>query len=118
MLAGRRQQINSLAEKVRRGLELDVVPFPVDDAVGRLGGRIEMRSDADNEALVKKEGDAFVIVLGEQPEVRRRFSVAHELGHLFLHMGYIIDPTRWASISVPMLEDFPNTPVVVYGSTP
>ena len=27
-------------------------------------------------------------------------------------------PTRWASISVPTLEDFPKTPVVVYGMTP
>lgn len=26
---------------------------------------------------------------------RRRFTIAHELGHLFLHMGYLINEELW-----------------------
>ena len=29
---------------------------------------------------------------------RRRFSIAHELGHLFLHLGYLIDDDLWESV--------------------
>ena len=31
---------------------------------------------------------------------------------------YFSGPIRWLSISVPTLDDFPRTPVVVYGMTP
>lgn len=53
----------------------------------------------DMEAEVQKTGDrAFLIRISQEtPELRRRFSIAHELGHLFLHMGYLIDPELWKS---------------------
>jgi hypothetical protein len=103
MVQGRRQEINRTAEQIRKALDLDQVPFPVELAVERLGGLIETVADTDAEALIKKDGDSFVIVLGnqlrdqpgDQPEMRKRFSIAHELGHLFLHMGYLVDPPRW-----------------------
>jgi Zn-dependent peptidase ImmA (M78 family) len=31
----------------------------------------------------------------DKARARRNFSVAHELGHLFLHMGYIVSPEKW-----------------------
>ncbi len=36
-----------------------------------------------------------IIVFEYQPPNRKSFTIAHELGHLFLHMGYIIDEERW-----------------------
>ena len=30
-----------------------------------------------------------------QDEKRRRFTIAHELGHLFLHMGYLTNHELW-----------------------
>lgn len=99
-----------MAGQIRRALELDVTPFPVDTAVERLGGRIEVSASPEAEALVKKEGDSFVIALAAQPETRRRFSVAHELGHLFLHMGYLIEPEKWAAI-----DEYRDAPKYRYG---
>lgn len=109
MERSRRLEINDLALKVRRALDLDKTPFLVDEAVTRLGGSIvSIQSDAD--AFVRKEGDAFVIGLAEQPPTRRRFSIAHELGHLFLHMGYLIDKSRWESI-----KEYQDSPKFRYG---
>ncbi len=94
----RREQIEKLAESVRASCEL-AVPVEVDHAVARLNGSIAVVSETDYEAKIEKDGDGFKITLaGQQFERRRRFSVAHELGHLFLHMGYLIDETKWASV--------------------
>lgn len=110
MLNSRRQEINRLASQIRHALELDVTPFPVDTAVERLRGRIELSESSEAEAMVKKAGDSFVIALAAQLETRRRFSVAHELGHLFLHMGYLIDPEKWAAI-----DEYRDAPKYRYG---
>jgi Zn-dependent peptidase ImmA (M78 family) len=111
MQQGRRQEINRLAEKIRSALELNEVPFPVEEAVKRLGGRVEIQTTSVD-AFVKKEGDSFLVGLREQPETRRRFSVAHELGHLFLHMGYIIDLQKWGKI-----DEYKDSPKYRYGFT-
>lgn len=96
MTLTQRKEINRLAETIRDGLELDV-PVKTDEAVERLGGTLEFRRlDSRVEALVQKSGDRFkIIVDDEKPDTRTRFSVAHELGHLFLHMGYLVDPEKW-----------------------
>lgn len=99
-----------MAEKVRKALDLLDVPFPVEDAIARLGGTVEGMTADQGEALIRKSGDAFVIQIAELPERRRRFSLAHELGHLFLHMGFIIDPSRWESI-----DQYRDSPKHRYG---
>ncbi len=53
-----------------------------------------MPHEADGK--IEKQGDSFQITLSpRQSSLRKRFSLAHELGHLFLHMGYIIKPSIW-----------------------
>jgi Zn-dependent peptidase ImmA (M78 family) len=90
-----REDINRLAETILEGLELDL-PVDVEEAVTRLGGKLTTSDDKKVEALVRKENDRFEIVIhNDKPNTRKRFSIAHELGHLFLHMGYLIDPTKW-----------------------
>lgn len=106
----RRLEINRIAQKVRSALELTQVPFPVDTAVQRLGGSVELADLKEGEALVRKRDASFVIQVKNQAEVRRRFSVAHELGHLFLHMGFILDPTRWERI-----DEYLDSPKFRYG---
>jgi Zn-dependent peptidase ImmA (M78 family) len=98
MQQARRDQINRLADTIRSACDLSV-PVDVQEAVSRLKGQLEEVEDADFEAMIQKVGEGFRIVISiEKHEHRRRFSVAHELGHLFLHMGYLVDEEKWASV--------------------
>lgn len=99
MTPKRRTEINGLAKTILEGLELQV-PVELETAVSRLGGKLRLESQMAGrmEALIRKSEERFEIVLSDsKPETRRRFSIAHELGHLFLHMGYLLDPDTWAS---------------------
>lgn len=98
MQQARRDQINRLAETIRATCDL-TTPVDVELAVQRLRGEIDRVDDAEMEAKIEKRGDGFRITLANDVhENRRRFSVAHELGHLFLHMGYLIDKGRWSQV--------------------
>jgi Zn-dependent peptidase ImmA (M78 family) len=93
----RRRQINEFAERLRAALG---VKSPVDTVkiVSFLGGKIEYvePSELAYEAIVEKSGDSFIVTLtNDKARTRRNFSLAHELGHLFLHMGYIVSPEKW-----------------------
>lgn len=68
-----------------------------------LGGRVRELGSSGADGYIKKTGDrSFVIGLGSKPHRRKRFTIAHELGHLFLHMGYIINPVKWSSVGTYM----------------
>lgn len=98
MNRARREQINNLADMIRTTCQLPV-PVDVDEAVSRLNGRIVTSEDPEFEAKIEKENRGFVITLSDQAHRnRRRFSVAHEMGHLFLHMGYLVDEEKWGSV--------------------
>ncbi|HEX7859870.1 MAG TPA: ImmA/IrrE family metallo-endopeptidase [Verrucomicrobiae bacterium] len=91
------KEISSLAETIRETLELDV-PVDLNEAVKRLGGTLSEIANEPNqpEASIRKTGERFAIYLRHhQIQARKRFSAAHELGHLFLHMGYLVDPDKW-----------------------
>lgn len=95
----KKQAINDLAEKLIEVLELSI-PIPIEKIPRMLGGKLKECSESDMndmEAMIKKEGhDSFVIYISKsKPPKRKRFSIAHELGHLFLHMGYLIRPEIW-----------------------
>lgn len=86
----KRKQIGDIAESVRSFFK---APSPIDmeDAVKLLGGTIEFTSDSrGHEATIRKDGSgSFIIRLDEnKPPFRQTFSLAHELGHLILHMGF------------------------------
>lgn len=94
----KRHQINILADKIRTACEL-ALPIDVDEAVSRLGGVIDKVDDLEYEAKIEKNDDGFKITIVDTAnEQRERFSVAHEVGHLFLHMGYLIDNEKWLSV--------------------
>ncbi|MCL2822837.1 MAG: ImmA/IrrE family metallo-endopeptidase [Polyangiaceae bacterium] len=101
MLATTRQYINALAERVRDALDLGGDDFPVDliSYIPNMGGEF-VRTDQAAESMIEKVGsDSFrVTVRRGLHRNRERFSIAHELGHLFLHMGYCIDDQKWDAI--------------------
>ena len=85
--------INQIADVVRKILDYREPPYDPVDAVNKLNGIIDNEvADVAIDASIercKKNGKAFIIHLNkEKPFSRTRFSIAHELGHLFLHMGY------------------------------
>ena len=96
-----RRVINDIAEKVRGLMELSDKPdVDMDDVVKRLGGTISRFSDYSSyERIIKGEGLNFKIEINENnAETRQRFSIAHELGHLFLHMKF--PSSEWEAIAV------------------
>jgi Zn-dependent peptidase ImmA (M78 family) len=104
MDAAKRDRIGMLADHIRTALELRV-PVDVESAVARLGGSIDVvdaiAANEEIDAQVEKTGErSFRITLSRRGRYRERdrFSVAHELGHLFVHMGYLIDANRWGTI--------------------
>lgn len=98
MLTTRRREIRSLAEGICGALDL-TIPVDLEEAVRRLGGDLEEATLQNNvDGRIEKVGDSFKITLSpEQSKLRKRFSLAHEIGHLFLHMGFLIKPELWTS---------------------
>lgn len=93
-----RNKINALSDKIRAALEFTEAPYNPEQAVIDLGGVIQYDiTETDFEAYIEKvSGTGFCIHLKPSENVKReRFTIAHELGHLFLHMGYLIDPEKW-----------------------
>lgn len=93
--------IETLAEEIVRILRLSV-PVDVNKAVKMLGGQIKYDSSMKEEAKIEKDGKGFIITLNTRSDQiatgRVRFSVAHELGHLFLHMGYLNKDEQWEKV--------------------
>lgn len=98
-----RKQINELAETV---LDVFNISRPITDmnsVIKILGG--EIREDSSlglfSDGKVCKEKDTskgvffYIVVPRDQSDARKNFTVAHELGHLFLHMGYKINDKLW-----------------------
>jgi Zn-dependent peptidase ImmA (M78 family) len=96
----RRRAIETLTKRIR---VFTKVSTPVDllSVIELFNGKIQYEcfEDDDIAGKIEKEGESFVITVNkEQSELRINFTIAHELGHLFLHMGYIIDKNKWDAI--------------------
>ncbi|MCI9162180.1 MAG: ImmA/IrrE family metallo-endopeptidase [Lachnospiraceae bacterium] len=90
-----RMMINSLTEDILKSFHIEVPIGDMDELIGRLGGNIQADSSYSDGA-VEKVGNSFRILVSPfQDERRRRFTIAHELGHLFLHMGYMTNQELW-----------------------
>ncbi len=94
-----RNYIAKIAEFVLKEFEIPSPITDIDAVVARLHGRIQSVDDALVSSSVARLDDkdaAFVITVSScQPAVRRTFAIAQEIGHLFLHMGYMSDLERW-----------------------
>lgn len=93
-----RMLINNLTQDIIELYDIQVPIQNINDVVEKLGGRIEESFNVDNmsDGSIRKQDDGFVIFVSPfQSRERKKFTIAHELGHLFLHMGYRINLELW-----------------------
>jgi predicted transcriptional regulator len=91
----RRAAIDRVAEKIRKVCGVNT-PVDTERLVHTLGGHLEEQSGLDYEAQIVRHNGAFTITLDRQkPSLRKTFSIAHEIGHLVLHMGFLLDRSTW-----------------------
>ena len=87
-----RKNIDTAADIVRNSLSLQV-PIAVSELCSVINGKLPGNCQADTELTVDAEikpddqGQRFEVrYQSNKPETRILFSIAHELGHLFLHL--------------------------------
>lgn len=98
MNAQMRELINSLTQDIINLYNIQVPIQNIDEVVEILGGQIESSFDIEHmsDGSIRKQDNGFIIFVSPfQSSERRKFTIAHELGHLFLHMGYMIDSDLW-----------------------
>lgn len=90
--------INELTQDIIEIYNITIPISNIDDVVKSIGGVVRKNKGLSkySNGYIRKVDNGFEIVVSEQqPEKRRNFTIAHELGHLFLHMGYEIDSDKW-----------------------
>ena len=91
--------INELAQRVIQVYDISIPIKNLEDVVRSMGGQIEEKIDFDDfcAGTISKEGtNGFRIVIPKtQYPQRKTFTIAHELGHLFLHMGFRTNAFIW-----------------------
>lgn len=94
-----RTLINEMAEAVSELYNLQSPITNMSDAVRIMGGTVIENPDMDgfSDGKIRKTGDdSFTIEVSPyQTEERKNFTIAHELGHLFLHMGFHSNEEKW-----------------------
>lgn len=97
----KRELIESLVEIIRSELSIPCPIEDIDSLVNLLGGELVLINDPlllDGRVykLDNDEGCKFRIEINKDTSKnRKKFTVAHELGHLFMHMGYIFNSEVW-----------------------
>ena len=84
--------IDNLAEAVIDAYGITIPIDNIEDVVKKIGGEIVEKADLDD----LYDGTIRIVISPFQSEGRKAFTVAHELGHLFLHMGFGVDPDLWS----------------------
>lgn len=96
---GLKRSINRIADLVRMMYNVEIPIKNVDEVVERIGGIViesDVLSEYSDGFIRKVDDDSFeIVVSSSQPPVRKNFTIAHELGHLFLHMGFLSDSNEW-----------------------
>lgn len=91
--------IDAMTQEVIKIYNIQIPITNIDNVVRSMGGKVVEDSSIDkfSDGKIKKSGsDAFIIEVSPyQTEERRNFTIAHELGHLFLHMGFQTNEQRW-----------------------
>lgn len=90
--------INNLTQDIIDFYNIQTPIYNIEDVIKVLGGYIEKNPTIDYtfNSCIKKQDNTFIIYISSfQTIERKKFIIAHELGHLFLHMGYKISPNLW-----------------------
>jgi Zn-dependent peptidase ImmA (M78 family) len=81
-------QIELEVEKILLAHSVCSAPVPIEEIARReniLIGTAEAKDVSG--VLFRKEGVAFIALNSKEPAVRQRFTLAHELGHYFMHQN-------------------------------
>ena len=84
-----RSDIEARVCEIRRRLGLETIPTDVIALAAREGIQVNNARFTENgiAGLIFRRGDEVqMLIKSSDPPWRKRFSVAHELGHYFLHL--------------------------------
>jgi Zn-dependent peptidase ImmA (M78 family) len=84
-----RQQVESRANDVLRKHSLTSIPIDPVILANRLGMTVHNAKFSDDNivGMIAKRGDNLTLLVNQSdPPYRKRFTIAHELGHHFLHL--------------------------------
>ncbi len=107
-----RKKINELAYDILQAYNIGAPIHNIDSIVKKIGGTIEEVDSLgifSDGRVMKKENRFTIYVPKHQPLQRRNFTIAHELGHLFIHMGYMIDDELWNNSDGVTFDRFGNS---------
>jgi Zn-dependent peptidase ImmA (M78 family) len=83
-------EIETITRELRQKHELDTIPVPVIALANKLGIEVRGAEFARRSyvgMISKKEGVVTINYRMTDPEIRKRFTIAHELGHFVLHLS-------------------------------
>lgn len=102
--------INELAQKIISIYNITIPIMDIERIVQQMGGKIEEKFNFDDicDGTIRKNGtNSFYIAVTPFQELERRtFTIARELGHLFLHMGFRINNQLWEQQSETVYRRF------------
>ncbi len=81
------RKVEELADNVRRDCSIFKAPIPINDVAKMQGLAIQAFDFGDDVSgvLVVKDGKGTIGYNPQESIVRKRFTIAHELGHFLLH---------------------------------
>ena len=95
-----RTKINELANTVLLCYKISTPITDIFEVVKELGGTIKEDATLSiyDDGKIEKQDDSFAIIIpANVSNSSKNFTVACELGHLFLHMGYKTNKELWES---------------------
>lgn len=105
MTISERLEVDKRAYKLREDLKI-TTPIDFKKLVETsLGGKLKKVNNIEgiSDSKIERRYNHFVILINEsKDEYRQRFSIAHEISHLIIDMGYNIDSKSFNSVDSDM----------------
>lgn len=85
-----KKRIELEAQKILNKFGIRQAPVPVEDIISKMGIKMGYApSDEYSGILIRKDKVALMGINSNEPEARRRFSMAHELGHFIFEKNTV-----------------------------
>lgn len=88
--------INRKIKKILNDFNIKEAPVPIEEIVTKLGIKISYAPSIDYSGMVikKKNGNTMIGINSNEPHVRARFTLAHELAHYFFEDNNVLTDHR------------------------